>query len=204
MLEAHRGHCCALRSGERKPIMTKAGLDFTTVAIRSVQIMPEGTAAEFEAVVHPDAHNRESVREPAAARGRGPAALHASALWLRQAFTDLAFEIHDAVSERDVVVLHTTMSGRHTGMFVAYTDDARPLQAFPPTGKHFAVTQTHWCRIADGKLVEHWANRDDLGMSVQLGWAPPSPAYAIRMQLATARCRRQDRRATDDTRRVQK
>ena len=174
--------------------MTSADLDTTTVAIRSTQIMADGTPADFEAVIHADAYNRESVREPPATRGRGPAAFHATALWLREAFTNLAFEIHDVVSDHDVVVLHTTISGRHTGTFVAYTDDARPLQAFPATGKQFAVTQTHWCRIADGKLVEHWANRDDLGMSMQLGWAPPSPMYVFRMQRATVAARRRAHR----------
>ena len=48
--------------------------------------------------------------------------------------------------------------------------EARPEQAFPPTGKRIATTQTHWFRIADGKVVEHWANRDDLGTGMQLGW----------------------------------
>jgi len=29
-------------------------------------------------------------------------------------------------------------------------------------------------RFADGLIIEHWANRDDLGLGLQLGWlAPP-------------------------------
>ena len=42
-----------------------------------------------------------------------------------------------------------------------------------PTGKPFATTQSHWFRIADGKVMEHWANRDDLGIAIQLGWFVP-------------------------------
>jgi predicted ester cyclase len=98
------------------------------------------------------------------------------------------------VAEGDLVVLHATMSGRHTGTFVGYDENARPAQAFPPTGKRFSTTQTHWFRIADGKVIEHWANRDDLGTATQLGWTPPSPLYLLRMMLATRRAKREARR----------
>ena len=94
------------------------------------------------------------------------------------------------VAEDDLVVVHCTMTGRHVRTFVAYDADARVADAFPPTGKRFASTQTHWLRIADGMLIEHWANRDDMGMAMQLGWAPPSPAYLVRMALAKRRARR--------------
>ncbi len=51
---------------------------------------------------------------------------------------------------------------------------------FPATGRNFAVTQTHWFRIADGRCVEHLANRDDMGQALQLGWIPPSPLFLLR------------------------
>jgi hypothetical protein len=38
------------------------------------------------------------------------------------------------------------------------------------TGRAFAATQSHWLRLADGLVIEHRANRDDLGMGLQLGW----------------------------------
>ncbi len=98
------------------------------------------------------------------------------------------------VAEGELVVLHATMSGRHVRTFVSYDEHGRPAQAFPPTGKRFATTQTHWFRLADGKVIEHWANRDDLGTAVQLGWTPPSPRYLVRMVLATRRARREAQR----------
>jgi predicted ester cyclase len=161
--------------------------DTKELCVRATRIMADGTLEDFEAVVHPDARNREDVGEPPASRGSGPAAFYATALWLRDAYAELHGDIHDVVAEDDLVVLHTTMSGRHVRTFVGVVADARPAQAFPPTGKRFATTQTHWFRIADGKVIEHWANRDDLGTAMQLGWTPPSPLYLVRMLLATRR-----------------
>ena len=39
-------------------------------------------------------------------------------------------------------------------------------------------------------VIEHWANRDDLGNATQLGWIPPTPIFLLRMLLATRRARR--------------
>ena len=35
-----------------------------------------------------------------------------------------------------------------------------------------AAQQSHWFRVAVGKIVENWAVRDDLGMMRQLGVMP--------------------------------
>jgi predicted ester cyclase len=160
------------------------------VALRSIELMRDGTLAEFEALIHPDAVNHEEKDEPPASRGRGPKPFYATALWLREAFADLDWEIHTVAAEDDLVVVHCTMSGRQVGTFVGFDADAQVAEAFPPTGKSFAVTQTHWLRVQGGLLTEHWANRDDLGMAMQLGWAPPSPRYLIRMALAKRRAKR--------------
>ena len=160
------------------------------VALRSFELMRDGSLADFEAQIHPDAVNHEEKDEPPASRGRGPKPFHATAEWLRDAFADLDWDIHTVVVEGDLAVVHCTMSGRHARTFVAFDEDARVADAFPATGKTFAVTQTHWIRAKGGMLIEHWANRDDLGMAMQLGWAPPSPAYLVRMALAKRRARR--------------
>lgn len=167
-----------------------ATVDAKEICVRATHLMGDGDLADFATVVHPQARNREDVDEPPASRGRGPEAFFATALWLRDGFAELRWEIHEVVADGDLVVLHATMSGRHVRTFVGYGPDARPAQAFPPTGRRFAVTQTHWFRMRDGLVVEHWANRDDLGMATQLGWSPPSPRYLVRMLLATRRARR--------------
>ncbi|MEU8974567.1 ester cyclase [Streptomyces monashensis] len=176
--------------------MTDFPITVRDIAIRCVQMMAEGGFADFERFIHPDSVNRESRAEPPAARGRGPRAYHASARWLRAAYSDMRWTIDETVTEGDLVVLHTTMSGRHTGTFVTYDENARPSGAFPATGKTFSVTQTHWCRMADGQLIEHWANRDDLGQSLQLGWVPPTPSYILRMRRALRRALREHRLVT--------
>jgi hypothetical protein len=50
----------------------------------------------------------------------------------------------------------------------------------PPTGREFAVTQTHRFRTRDGMVAEHWANRGDLAMARQAGWVPSSPGFLLR------------------------
>jgi predicted ester cyclase len=162
------------------------------LAVRSMQIMVNGSLADFEEVVHPEAINREARDEPPESRDRGPAAFWATALWLRQWFDDLAFEIHEVVAEGDLVVVHNTMSGRQTGTAVIYGPDGGVAQAMPATGRTFATTQTHWLRLSDGQVIEHWANRDDQGTAMQLGWIPPTPRWLFRAWRATRRARRDE------------
>lgn len=171
---------------------TSRTIDDTAVCIASMHAMGSGDRADFTNLYTADAVNREAKDEPPDTRGSGPDALYATAEWLRTAFSDLTWEVHDTVHEGDLVVVHATMSGRHTGPFVAYGPDARVKAVFPPRGRTFAVTQTHWFRMRDGKVAEHWANRDDLAMGEQLGWTPPTPLYLVRMALATRRARRTD------------
>jgi predicted ester cyclase len=48
------------------------------------------------------------------------------------------------------------------------------LVGVPPTGRR-EVQHIHMLQVCDGKIVEHFANRDDLGMMQQLGLIPTSP-----------------------------
>lgn len=161
----------------------------TAVCVRSIHIMADGDLADFQAVIHPEAANREAAHEPVASRGRGPAAFHATALWLRAAFSELRWDIEQVAADGDVVAVYATMSGRHTGPFVRYDAAGAVTKVMPPTGKTFAVTQTHWFRLADGKVIEHWANRDDLALAQQAGWIPPGPRYLVRMAIARWKAR---------------
>ena len=83
-------------------------------------------------------------------------------LTLRQAFPDLEFQIHDEIADENNIVVRWTVRGTHTGDYFGMA----------PTGKTFAVTgMNHW-RMANGKAVEGWVSRDDLGLMRQLGMMP--------------------------------
>jgi predicted ester cyclase len=160
------------------------------IAVRSILIMADGERSDFDLLIHPAARNREDVVGPAGGRVRGPAAFYATAQWLRAAFEGLSYEIHHVVADGNLVAVNSTMKGRQVAPFVTYAVDGSVDTVFPPTGRTFAATQSHWFRIEDGMVLEHWANRDDLGQAKQLGWVPPTPAYLFRMARAKSRAKR--------------
>ena len=80
---------------------------------------------------------------------------------------DLSHTVEDMIAEGDRVATRATDRGTHRG----------ELMGIPPTGKQVTWTETHIGRYRDGKLVEHWADIDQLGMLQQLGVMPaPGPA----------------------------
>jgi predicted ester cyclase len=139
---------------------------------------------------HPRAADRENQVQPPSSRVPGPDGFYETALWLRAAFASLHYDIHHAIADGNLVAVHSTMNGRHVAPWAVYTDDGAVDTVFPPTDKTFAMTQSYWFRIEHGKIIEHWANRDDLGMARQLGWIPPTPGYLIKMARAKRRAKR--------------
>lgn len=144
------------------------------LATRDFRLMEHWDDEEASAILADTMHNLEAVAEPPAARQPGVAGHRATYEWLHAAYADLRWTIHELVAEGDWVVAHTTMSGRQVGPFAFHTPDGEVGQVFPAKGRTFAVSQTHWFRVADGRLVEHRADRDDLGQAMQLGWFEPS------------------------------
>jgi predicted ester cyclase len=140
------------------------------LAIRDFRLMESWNDTEASAIISPSMVNDEATAEPPAARAPGVAGARATYDWLHAAYEDLHWTIHNLVAEGDWVVAHTTMSGRQVGPFVTYTPDGKVGRVFAATGRSFAATQTHWFRIADGQLIEHHANRDDMSQAMQLGW----------------------------------
>jgi predicted ester cyclase len=158
------------------------------------RIVADGELAAMDDNVTADFVNIRSAEEPLTARQPGPDGLRATSVWLRQTFAELRFEIHDIVIHDDRVAALVTMRGRQHGTFLVYDDECGKItDAFPSTGSTLAVRQTHWFRIRDGKISEHDAVRDDLGMAKQLEWLPPTPMYLVRMRLALRRERQRQR-----------
>jgi steroid delta-isomerase-like uncharacterized protein len=83
------------------------------------------------------------------------------------AFPDLHTGIEEMIAEGDTVVRRGYFRGTHQGAF----------QGIPPTGKQVTVALVAIERIVDGKLVEHRAYPDVMGMMQQLG-AIPTPGQA--------------------------
>ena len=78
-------------------------------------------------------------------------------------FPDFHITIEDIIAEGDRVVVRQTTTATHQG----------ELMGIPPTGKRVTLSGIHLTRVADGKMVEEWANDDVLGLLQQLGVIPP-------------------------------
>ena len=140
-------------------------------------------------VQHPDL-DHEAASEPLECRRPGPLGLLATRAWLRSAFERFEIEVLDAVENGPLVALRCEVTVRHTGDFV-FCDAAGDVKdAFPATLREATIGQTHWFTIVDGLATSHRADRDDLGMAVELGWVPPTPAFLVRSALARRRLRR--------------
>jgi predicted ester cyclase len=170
---------------------TGVSADPIAVAVRSIHAMASGDRAEFDALYHPDASDRENRIQPPSSRVRGADCFWSTSQWLCAAFPDLHYDIHHALTDGALVVVNSTMNGTHENAWALYDEKGAVDTVFPPTHKPFAMTQSHWFRMKDGLILEHWANRDDMGMAVQLGWIPPSPAFLLRMARAKRQARRQ-------------
>lgn len=150
-----------------------ATLTATDVAMASIRAIEALDLAACQTYFHPEAGNREAAAEPPDCRRPGPAGAYATAQWLHHLAADINWEIHEAITEGDLVAVHATMRGHQSNPHTIYAPDGSPAQVMPNHGRPFAVTQTHWYRVKDGLVFDHWANRDDLGMAMQLGWFPP-------------------------------
>jgi predicted ester cyclase len=93
---------------------------------------------------------------------------------LKQAFeifwvaTPGQHHIEEQIAEGDKVVTRIRVTGTHE-------DD---LPGISKTGNRLETTATVTHRIEDGRLVEKWSNKDELGFLQQLGVIPTPEAHA--------------------------
>jgi steroid delta-isomerase-like uncharacterized protein len=78
---------------------------------------------------------------------------------LRAAFPDMQVQVKDIIAEGDKVVGRFVVNGTNSGEFMG----------MPATGKTFIYDEIVIVRFKDGKIVEHWAEMDSMGMMQQLG-----------------------------------
>ena len=89
----------------------------------------------------------------------GPDAMRGTCTWLLEQFPDLRMTIQSMIAEDDLVAALVWAEGTNTGKLNGF---------LPPSGRHFKYLQTHWFRVRDNRLCEHWATRDDLSAMLQL------------------------------------
>jgi predicted ester cyclase len=123
----------------------------------------DGNMALIDDLIPPDALDHSSVagKEPE----RGPGSFKFIIGMFRSALEGIRLTIDDEIAEGDKVVHRWTIRGKHTA----------PLFGVPPTGKDIAFTGTTTVRIVEGRIVERWANVDELNLLRQLGVVPPAP-----------------------------
>jgi predicted ester cyclase len=129
-----------------------------------VEVADDVVAAEFVE------HALAPFGQQAPGQVDGPAHTRATVEFLRAQFPDVRMTIEAIAAEEDVVSVRVLATGTNLG----------PLNGMiPPTGRSFSAQQSHWFRVADGRIAEHWATRDDLSTMLQLGVIPrPGPPAA--------------------------
>lgn len=71
--------------------------------------------------------------------------------------------IDDLIAEDDKVVAHITAYGKHVGT----------VFGIPATNKDFSMKAIVIWKLKNGKITEHWAQSDMIGMMMQLGAMQP-------------------------------
>jgi steroid delta-isomerase-like uncharacterized protein len=119
------------------------------------EVYNEGYLDGVDELVAPDIFDHAAVPE----HQHGIAGFKHVMEWVRTFSPDVHYDIDDIIAEGDKVAVRMTQSGTHTGT----------VRDMSPTGRRFSVDYVHWFRLADGKVVELWAVRDDLTRLQQLG-----------------------------------
>lgn len=147
----------------------------------------EGKTELIDQLVAPEAVNHDPA-EPASMRElRGPEVFKRTVSMYRAAFPDVRITVDDIIAAGDKVVMRWHSDGTHRG----------ELEGLAPTGAHVSVTGIGIDRWEGGKVVESWAEWDNLGLARQLGAAPPegSVGERIGMSMQHLMARRMRRKA---------
>jgi steroid delta-isomerase-like uncharacterized protein len=122
------------------------------------EVVNEGRFEVLNEVVHPEFVDHSP--DPGQSPGRD--GLHQALVALRTAFPDFRSSHEQLVAEGDMVAYREVSRATHQGTFHGIT----------ATGRRIEVEEMHFVRIADGKIAEHRALYDTLGMLRQLGAMP--------------------------------
>lgn len=134
-----------------------------------------GDTSQLAEIHDAECHNHapgpfDSTVWPVSGKAFGPDEAASTINWLRQNMPDLNVRIESLLGEADQVVAWIRATGTPTG--------PGPI---PPTGRRVDFAQAHRFRISEhGRIVEHWAVRDDLLSMLQSGAIdPPHRSTAV-------------------------
>lgn len=131
------------------------------LVVRYVDYLATGDESILDEAFTPDFHDHVSGL-------RGTDMMGVVRGWLARSFADLTYEVHAVTSGDGLVMIWFTSSGTHIG------SEFPQFAGREPTGRRIVAEAVHIFRVRDGKLAEHWAVRDDLGVLRQLdGGDPP-------------------------------
>jgi nogalonic acid methyl ester cyclase/aklanonic acid methyl ester cyclase len=127
---------------------------------RSIEALNTGDVTNVSEFIHPNYFDRDSQSIPGREKLRGSEAFVDIVKKLRAALSELHYKEQEIiVASNDKVVSIMIVTGKHTG----------DLFGIPPTGNNFSYQAAHFYTIADDKIAEHRAFRDDLSFMIQLG-----------------------------------
>ena len=111
---------------------------------------------------------------------QGPEGLRVILTKLHDAMPDQRLTCEDLIAEGDLVVARVTLRGTQTGalQFTRFQ--------LPASGRTVETIQIHIFRMKDGKMVEHWAGHDHIGLLRQLGHSPFAPPTQQPARTATS------------------
>jgi steroid delta-isomerase-like uncharacterized protein len=126
----------------------------------SEELWSQGNLAVADEIIAPE-YVRHDPGDPFPARG--PEDVKRIVTMLRTMLPDFSIQVEAMVAEGDMVV----------SRYTATATDTRGYMGKPPTGRTVRTSAMQMFKFANGKIVESWAARDDLGTLVQLGHLPP-------------------------------
>jgi steroid delta-isomerase-like uncharacterized protein len=136
-----------------------------------------GSFELIDQLVAPEALNHDPAL-PAQMRDlRGPDGLKRIVTMYRTAFPDVRMTVDDVIASGDKVVLRWHSEGTHRG----------ELAGLAPTGVHGSATGISIDRWQDGKIIEAWAEWDNMGLARQLGAAPPEGSVGEKIGIGLQR-----------------
>ena len=128
----------------------------------SEELWSRGNLAVADEIIAPD-YERHDPGDPFPASG--PQDVKRIVTMLRSMLPDFHIQVELIIAEGDFVVSRYTATATDT---VGY-------MGMPATGKSIRTPAIQIFRFKDGKIVESWAARDDLGTLKQLGHLPAAP-----------------------------